>query len=29
MDDVQLQRGKHRGMEIRMVKKVPKAATNP
>ena len=25
MDDVQLQRGKHRGMEIRMVKKVPKA----
>jgi serine/threonine-protein kinase RsbW len=26
MDDVQLQRGKHRGMEIRMVKKVPKAA---
>ena len=27
MDDVQLQRGKHRGMEIRMVKKVPKAAT--
>jgi serine/threonine-protein kinase RsbW len=27
MDDVQLQRGKHRGMEIRMVKKVPKAET--
>jgi serine/threonine-protein kinase RsbW len=25
MDDVQLQRGLHRGMEIRMVKKVPKA----
>lgn len=25
MDDVQLQRGKHRGMEIRMVKKVPRA----
>jgi serine/threonine-protein kinase RsbW len=25
MDDVQLQRGQHRGMEIRMVKKVPKA----
>ena len=25
MDDVQLQRGKHPGMEIRMVKKVPKA----
>jgi serine/threonine-protein kinase RsbW len=23
MDDVQLQRGQHRGMEIRMVKKVP------
>ena len=23
MDDVQLQRGRHRGMEIRMVKKVP------
>lgn len=29
MDDVRLQRGKHRGMEIRMVKKVPKAANNP
>jgi serine/threonine-protein kinase RsbW len=28
MDDVQLQRGKHRGMEIRMVKKVPKAGAN-
>lgn len=26
MDDVRLQRGKHRGMEIRMVKKVPRAA---
>jgi serine/threonine-protein kinase RsbW len=25
MDDVQLQRGQHRGMEIRMVKKVPRA----
>jgi serine/threonine-protein kinase RsbW len=25
MDDVQLQRGLHRGMEIRMVKKVPRA----
>jgi serine/threonine-protein kinase RsbW len=24
MDDVKLQRGKHRGMEIRMVKRVPK-----
>ena len=29
MDDVQLQRGKHRGMEIRMVKKVPKAGATP
>jgi serine/threonine-protein kinase RsbW len=28
MDDVQLQRGQTRGMEIRMVKKVPKAANN-
>jgi serine/threonine-protein kinase RsbW len=28
MDDVQLQRGHRRGMEIRMVKKVPKAASN-
>jgi serine/threonine-protein kinase RsbW len=28
MDDVQLQRGQSRGMEIRMVKKVPKAAGN-
>ena len=28
MDDVRLQRGKHRGMEIRMVKKVPKAGAN-
>jgi serine/threonine-protein kinase RsbW len=28
MDDVQLQRGRKRGMEIRMVKKVPKAANN-
>ena len=28
MDDVQLQRGQTRGMEIRMVKKVPKAAGN-
>lgn len=26
MDDVQLQRGQHRGMEIRMVKKVPRAS---
>lgn len=25
MDDVRLQRGQHRGMEIRMVKKVPRA----
>jgi serine/threonine-protein kinase RsbW len=25
MDDVQLQRGQHRGMEIRMVKRVPRA----
>ena len=24
MDDVQLQRGEHRGMQVRMVKKVPK-----
>ncbi len=28
MDDVQLQRGPMHGMEIRMVKKVPKAANN-
>ena len=28
MDDVQLQRGKHRGMEIRMVKKVPRAGAS-
>lgn len=28
MDDVRLQRGRHRGMEIRMVKKVPKAGAN-
>jgi serine/threonine-protein kinase RsbW len=28
MDDVRLQRGQTRGMEIRMVKKVPKAASN-
>jgi serine/threonine-protein kinase RsbW len=29
MDDVRLQRGQTRGMEIRMVKKVPKTGTNP
>jgi serine/threonine-protein kinase RsbW len=28
MDDVQLQRGQHRGMEIRMVKKVPRNGAN-
>src|SRR5918996_3132588 len=28
MDDVQLRRGLHRGMQIRMVKKVPKAGAN-